>query len=124
MPRGAALALAALMAAGAAAAEPAMVFVGPGWELPVEPADVENWQTITPRDGGVALLVWLKGAPAGELERLTGGSVGETIRVEEPDGAVLLSAIVSDAIRGGRFAITFQDAQAARRTAGRLAAQP
>jgi transcription elongation GreA/GreB family factor len=124
MPRGAALALAALMATGAAAADPAMVFVGPGWEMSVESADVENWQVVTPRDGGVALLVWLKDSPAGELERLTGGSVGETIRVEEPGGEVLLSAIVADAIRGGRFAITFQDAQAARRTAGRLGAHP
>jgi hypothetical protein len=115
----AALAVGAAALAGAAPAAPAFVFVGPGWRVPVEAADVFAFQSFAPAPGRIGLSVTLRPDAAGRLEALTAASVSNRLTVEDGDGAVLLEAWIAEPIRG-RFAVAFDDPDAARRAARRL----
>jgi len=116
-----ALALALSLLAGAAAAEPALVFAGADWRFDVEAADVTGYQAFTPPGRGIALVVSLNPGAAERLARLTGESLGETVTVADREGAVLLETVLAEPIARGMFAVTLSDPDAARTLARRLA---
>lgn len=116
-----ALAPALIALAGAAAAEPALVFAGRDWRFAVEPADVAGYQALTPPGRGIALVVSLNPEAAQRLARLTGEGLGETVTVTDREGAVLLETVLAEPIARGMFAVTLGDPDTARRLARRLA---
>jgi hypothetical protein len=118
----AAAALALALAAAGAQAAPAFVFVGPDWRMAVEAADVFGFQSFGAPGGRIGLSVTLRPKAAGRLEGLTAASLANRLLVEDGDGALLLDAWLSEPIRG-RFAVTFEDPDAARRAARRLQGQ-
>ncbi len=107
--------------AGAASAEPALVFAGDDWRFAVEPADVMGYQAFTPPGRGIALVVSLNPDAAQTLARLTGEGLGETVTVMDREGAVLLETVLAEPIARGMFAVTLSDPNAARTLARRLA---
>lgn len=117
------LAAALALLAGAALAEPAMVFAGADWRQEIAPADVFAFQAFTPPGGRLALAVTLKPEAAGTLARNTGIATGEVVTVTDREGEVLLSGPLAQPIDRGMFAITFDNPEAARRMARRLLAQ-
>ena len=114
------LALALGLCAGAASAEPALVFAGADWRFAVEPEDVIGYQAFTPPGRGIALVVSLKPDAAETLARLTGEGLGETVTVTDREGAVLLETVLSEPLTRGMFAVTLSDPVAARTLARRL----
>lgn len=115
------LALALILVAGAAGAEPALVFAGDDWRFDVEAADVTGYQAFTPPGRGIALVVSLNPDAADRLARLTGAGLGETVTVTDREGAVLLETVLTEPITRGMFAVTLSDPNAARTLARRLA---
>lgn len=118
-----ALALAAALAAAPALADPALVFSGEDWRLPIEPSDVYGFQVVTPPGGRLALAITLNGSAARSLADRTAENLGETVTLSTREGDVLLAGPLDRPILRGAFAVTFGDAEDARRMARRLQGQ-
>lgn len=117
------LALALWLAlAGVAAAGPAFVFVGEGWEMPIGQPEIYAFQSFRPAAGGIGLLVTLKGPAAEALAAQTEAHLGEAMTVRDGDGGVLVETVLTEPIRG-RFAVSFAEPEAARLAARRMQGQ-
>lgn len=108
--------------AGLAAAEPAFVFEGEGWSMPIGRPEVYAFQTFRPAAGGIGLLVILREPAAEALAAQTGAHLGQPLTLRDGDGGVLLETVLAEPIRR-RFAVSFADPEAARRAAQRMQGQ-
>jgi hypothetical protein len=118
------LALLAMLAAGPAAADPALVFSGADWRLPIEPSDVHGFQVLPAPGGRLSLAIALKADAAQALAERTGRDPGETVTLADGLGTVLLEGPLDGAIERGVFAVTFASGEDALRMVRRLQGQP
>jgi len=120
----AALALLAALAAAPVAADPALVFSGADWRLPIEPADVHGFQVFPAPGGRLSLAIALRPEPARALAERTALDPGETVTLTDGAGAVLLEGPLDAPIERGVFAVTFASGEEALRMVRRLQGQP
>ena len=113
----------AVLAAAPVAADPALVFSGADWRLPIEPADVHGFQVVPAPGGRLSLAIALKADAAEALAERTGRDPGETVTLADGLGTVLLEGPLDAPIERGVFAVTFGSGEDALRMVRRLQGQ-